>query len=224
MRYGYVRVSSRSRMTESQETHIKKHNCDRVFSERAPGDTLEGRKLKNILEMLEEGDVIVVTDVDRLSRSIRDMLKILDTVRDKKASIEIISHNITIDNNTTPHQMLTIYMLAAYAEYDICRFMGRVKNRAPKSGYKQRKYPVLTNETIVQICYLHSKGHKKINIREALKVSDWIVRQGLKYKEWFENTGIKEVLDNAIENKTCNIDHMQFDEFEYLTPQASTQA
>lgn len=223
MRYGYVRVSSRSRMTESQETQIKKHNCDRVFSERAPGDTLEGRKLKNILEMLEEGDVIVVTDIDRLSRSIRDTLKILDTVRDKKASIEIISHNITIDNNTTPHQMLTIYMLAAYAEYDICRFMGRVKNRAPQSKHKQRKYPVLTNETIVQICYLHSKGHKKINIREALKVSDWIVRQGLKYKEWFENTGIKEMLDNAMENKISTIEQMQFDEFEYLIPKKNAQ-
>jgi DNA invertase Pin-like site-specific DNA recombinase len=217
MRYGYTRVSTTSRNTKYQEEILQKHNCDKIYSEKHSGSELKGRILKKILEQLVEGDVIVVTDIDRLSRSVRDIIKIIDEVKDKKASIEILSHNISIDNNTSPQQMLTIYILAAYAEYDICRFHEKVNHRLPKKGYKQRKPKVLNNSTIIRICYISSMGYSAKGISDLTKIRYNTVRRALEYKAWFTENGVKEILEYAIESKKITFENLEFDLIDNLS-------
>jgi DNA invertase Pin-like site-specific DNA recombinase len=85
MIYGYARVSTDGQSVEAQVRQLAKAGCSKVFREVASGAKTDRTQLRKALDRLEAGDVLMVTRLDRLARSTRDLLNTLAAITGKKA-------------------------------------------------------------------------------------------------------------------------------------------
>jgi DNA invertase Pin-like site-specific DNA recombinase len=85
MIYGYARVSTRGQSVDAQVQQLRAAGCTEVFRETASGAKTDGTELAKVLAKLDAGDVLMVTRLDRLAHSTRDLLNTLDTIADRKA-------------------------------------------------------------------------------------------------------------------------------------------
>jgi hypothetical protein len=85
MKYGYARVSTDGQSVDAQVRQLTKAGCKKVFREVASGAKTDRNQLRRLLDQLEAGDVLMVTRLDRLARSTRDLLNTLGTITDRKA-------------------------------------------------------------------------------------------------------------------------------------------
>jgi DNA invertase Pin-like site-specific DNA recombinase len=84
MIYGYARVSTDGQSLGSQVRQLETAGCDKVFSEKASGAKADGRQLQRLSSVVQPWDVVVVTRLDRLARSTRDLLNFLGAMAEKK--------------------------------------------------------------------------------------------------------------------------------------------
>src|SRR5712692_11643929 len=85
---GYARVSSTDQDLTIQETALRAAGCEVIRAEKRSGTTREGREeLRTVLDFLRKGDVLMVTRIDRLARSIGDLQDIVRTVKERGASL-----------------------------------------------------------------------------------------------------------------------------------------
>src|SRR4051794_4660316 len=96
---GYARVSTTDQNLEAQESALRAAGCDLIRSEKRSGTTTAGREeLRTVLDFLRQGDVLLVTRIDRLARSIGDLQDIVRTVKSRGASLRASEQ--PIDTNT----------------------------------------------------------------------------------------------------------------------------
>lgn len=99
MRYGYVRVSTEEQNLARQIDLMEKLEVDIIIEEKESGKNIDDRpKLKALLELLEEGDILVVESISRLSRSVYDFLTLAKELEER--GIELISHKEKFDTST----------------------------------------------------------------------------------------------------------------------------
>lgn len=110
---GYARVSSTGQSLEVQLEKLG--HCERIFQEKKSGRTDDRKELKQCLEYLREGDTLVITKLDRLGRSIRDLLNIVDGLEKKNISFVVLEQQI--DTSTASGKLL-LHMLGAIAEFE----------------------------------------------------------------------------------------------------------
>lgn len=116
MRYGYARVSSSSQSLDEQIAALTAHGCVTVRSEKQSGKSTEGRaELETLLAFIREGDEIIVTRIDRLARSVRDLLTIVDALKAKGASLVALHQSI---DTGSPAGMAFLQMLGVFAEFE----------------------------------------------------------------------------------------------------------
>src|SRR5437588_425226 len=89
--YGYARVSTDGQSLAAQDAQLHTAGCVQVFSEKASGAKTERAALAKLLDRLDKGDVLVVTRLDRLARSTRDLLNILDAIAKSGAGFRSIA-------------------------------------------------------------------------------------------------------------------------------------
>jgi DNA invertase Pin-like site-specific DNA recombinase len=88
---GYARVSTADQNLEVQEAALQTAGCDLIRSEKRSGTTTAGREeLRTVLDFLRNGDVLMVTRIDRLARSIADLQDIVRTVRSRGAALRAL--------------------------------------------------------------------------------------------------------------------------------------
>ncbi len=88
---GYARVSSTDQDFDGQVEALKAVGCERIYSEKASGKSTNGRhELSKALRALKPGDTLIVVRLDRLARSIRDLLGLLDTIKASEACIKAL--------------------------------------------------------------------------------------------------------------------------------------
>jgi DNA invertase Pin-like site-specific DNA recombinase len=85
--YGYARVSTRDQDLMAQEHELMNAGCIKVFKEKASGAKTGRAELARVVRRLEPGDVLVVTRLDRLARSARDLLNVIDAVSKRAAGL-----------------------------------------------------------------------------------------------------------------------------------------
>ena len=85
MKYGYARVSTDGQSVDAQVRQLTKAGCKKVFRETAGGAKTDRPQLRKALDQLDADDVLMVTRLDRLARSTRDLLNTLATITDRKA-------------------------------------------------------------------------------------------------------------------------------------------
>ena len=113
-RIGYARVSSYGQSLQVQQEKL--NGCDRVFQEKQSGRTTDKREqLALCLDYVRDGDTLVITKLDRLARSTRDLLNILNSLERKQVKLHVIDQQI---DTSTPAGMLLVTMLGAIAAFE----------------------------------------------------------------------------------------------------------
>lgn len=137
MIYGYARVSTDNQTLDSQIAALKAAGADRIFQEKVSGAKSDRQELKCVLSKLGDGDVLMVTRLDRLARSTRDLLDILD--RTSKAGAGFRSLTESWADTTTPHGRLVTTIMAGFAEFERSLILARTGegiSRAKARGVK----------------------------------------------------------------------------------------
>jgi len=113
---GYARVSSTDQDLAIQEEALRAAGCTIIRSEKRSGTKMEGRdQLQTILDFIHTGDVLTVTKLDRLARSVGDLMRIVDLLAEKGASLRVL--NAHIDTSTASGKAF-LGMLAIFAEFE----------------------------------------------------------------------------------------------------------
>ncbi len=116
MIYGYARVSTDGQSVTAQVAALTKHGAGKVFREVASGAKTDRAQLRRLLDQLDAGDVLMVTRLDRLARSTRDLLNTLAAITDKKAGFRSLGDAWA--DTTTPHGRLMLTVLGGLAEFE----------------------------------------------------------------------------------------------------------
>jgi DNA invertase Pin-like site-specific DNA recombinase len=116
MVYGYARVSSDGQSLEAQVTALKAAGCTKIFSEKVSGVVTDRKALARAIAALGKGDTLIVTRLDRLARSTRDLLNTLDAIAKKGAGFKSLA-DVWADT-TTPHGRLMLTVLGGLAEFE----------------------------------------------------------------------------------------------------------
>jgi DNA invertase Pin-like site-specific DNA recombinase len=115
-RYGYARVSTLDQSTSIQCEALEAANCDRIYEEKASGTSLKGRsELSRVLEVLREGDTLVITRIDRLARSMKDLQDIVHDLKTRGIYLEATEQ--PIDTSTAAGKAF-LDMLGVFAEFE----------------------------------------------------------------------------------------------------------
>ena len=116
MIYGYARVSTDGQSVDAQVRALRAAGARQVFREVASGAKTDRSQLRRALEQLAAGDVLVVTRLDRLARSTRDLLNTLATITDRKAGFRSLGDAWA--DTTTAHGRLMLTVLGGLAEFE----------------------------------------------------------------------------------------------------------
>ena len=124
MIFGYARVSTDDQDTAAQERALKNAGADIVFLERASGGRWDRPELHRLLDQLREGDIVLVWKLDRLSRSLKDLLTIIERIDECQAGFKSLTEAI---DTTSPAGRMMMQMVGAFAEFE--RAMIRERTR-----------------------------------------------------------------------------------------------
>jgi DNA invertase Pin-like site-specific DNA recombinase len=143
--YGYGRVSSQDQDLAAQEAELMAAGAAKVFKEKVSGAKTDRAELAKVIRRLEPGDVLLVTRLDRLARSTRDLLNMLASVNERGASFRSLRD--TWADTTNAHGRLIITVLAGLAEFErelIRTRCGEGMVRAKERGVRFGRPPKLT--------------------------------------------------------------------------------
>jgi len=115
MRFGYARVSTQDQDISFQISALNAAGCERIFQEKVGGGRWSRPELERLLDQLRPDDVVVVWKLDRLSRSLRDLLVILEKIGNAGAAFQSLTEPV---DTTTPAGRLMIQMVGAFAEFE----------------------------------------------------------------------------------------------------------
>jgi len=171
MRIGYARVSSSGQKLDVQLDRLA--DCDRIFHEKVSGKSTKGRpELKNALDFVRVGDVFVVTELDRLARSVVDLAGIVQTIEAKQVDLVVLDQGI---DTTTMYGRLQFNILAAIGEFERELIRERSmegREKAIARGVKFGAKPKLTNkETQYLVRDFEAPGCSKAEIALAYGIA-----------------------------------------------------
>jgi DNA invertase Pin-like site-specific DNA recombinase len=149
MLIGYARVSTQDQDNEAQIGALQAAGCERIFKEKASGGRWDRPELHRLLDQLRKDDLVIVWKLDRLSRSLKDVLTLMETIH--KAGAGFRSLTETIDTTTAGGRMM-MQIVGSFAEFeramlrertqrglDAARQQGRIGGRRPKLNPHQQK-------------------------------------------------------------------------------------
>ena len=172
MKYGYARVSTDGESVDAQVRQLTKAGCKKVFREVASGAKSDRAQLRRLLDQLEAGDMLMVTWLDRLARSTRDLLNTLAAVTDRKAGFWSLGD--TWADTTTSHGRLMLAVLGGLAEFErdlISARTGEGRERAKARGVKMGRRPKLTPHQKAEAIKRRDNGETLTEIARSYNVS-----------------------------------------------------
>ena len=170
MKYGYARVSTDGQSVEAQVRQLTKAGCKKVFRETASGAKTDRSQLRKALNQIDAGDVLIVTRLDRLARSTRDLLNTLAMVANRKAGFL----GDTWADTTSPHGRLMLTVLGGLAEFErelIRARTGEGRARAKARGVKMGRPPKLTPHQTKEALRRRDAGEPMRDIARTYNVS-----------------------------------------------------
>ena len=149
MLIGYARVSTQDQDTHAQIVALESAGCELIFQEKASGGRWDRPELHRLLDQLRKGDVVVVWKLDRLSRSLRDVLTLMEKIDQVGAGFRSLTE--VIDTTSAGGRMM-MHIVGTFAEFeramfrertrnglDAARRQGRIGGRRPKLTKRQRE-------------------------------------------------------------------------------------
>lgn len=115
MLVGYARVSTQDQKPQLQIDALQKAGCEKIFEEKASGAQRDRPELKAALEYLREGDTLVVWKLDRMARSLKQLIETVEALEDRNIGFRSITEAI---DTTTPGGRLVFHIFGALAEFE----------------------------------------------------------------------------------------------------------
>lgn len=115
MRYGYARVSTDEQKTHAQTDALRAAGCDVILEEKRSGGTMARPVLLGLLHGLKKGDVVIVYKMDRIARSLRDLMTIQERIHAAGADFKSLTEVI---DTTSPAGRMIFQILGAFAEFE----------------------------------------------------------------------------------------------------------
>jgi DNA invertase Pin-like site-specific DNA recombinase len=172
MIYGYARVSTDGQSVDGQVKQLRAAGAEKIYRETAGGAKADRSQLRRAADALEPGDVLMVTRLDRLARSTRDLLNILAAVADKKAGFRSLGDAWA--DTTTAHGRLMLTVLGGLAEFErelIRARTGEGRTRAKARGVKLGRKPKLTPHQQREAIKRRDEGEPLRDIARSYAVS-----------------------------------------------------
>ena len=169
---GYARVSTHEQETSLQQDALLAAGCERIFADRASGALAERPELTRALEYARQGDTLVVWRLDRLGRSLRDLIETVTALGERGVGFRSLTESI---DTTTPGGRLVFHVFAALAEFE--RDLIRERTQAGLSAARARgrrggRPPAMSGEQVaVARAMYDSHEHTTAKIAEVLGVS-----------------------------------------------------
>ncbi|MDL2225867.1 recombinase family protein [Eubacteriales bacterium OttesenSCG-928-M02] len=164
---GYIRVSTEDQNTARQELQLQ--GADKVFLEKASGkNTVSRPELKKMMEYVREGDTVIVESISRFARNTRDLLSLVEELKDKGVSFVSLKESI---DTTTPQGQFMLTVFGAMAELERESILQRQREGieiAKSEGKYKGRQPIQVDENAFKaICALWRAG--EITAVEAMK-------------------------------------------------------
>jgi len=172
MKVGYARVSSHGQSLDTQIEKLTAFGCEKVFREKRSGASRDKREAVNAaLEFCREGDVLVITKLDRLARSMFDLQEITKTLNRKGVDFIVLDQSI---DTTTPAGRLTFHLLGAVAEFErdlIAERRNEGIEKAKERGVKFGRREKLTDAQVAELRAAHGAGEKRQELMKRFDIS-----------------------------------------------------
>ena len=166
MKIGYARVSTQDQNLDLQRDALDKAGCTKIFVDEISGTVAQREGLDKAKEVMRKGDVLIVWRLDRLGRSIRDLIDWVNHLEEEGIGFKSLQESI---DTTTSSGKLVFHIFAALAEFErnlirertnaglaAARARGRLGGRQKSLNAKERKRAVemyqRKNQTVIQIC------------------------------------------------------------------------
>ena len=121
---GYARVSTQDQNLDSQIDMLKDYGCNRIFSEKVSGRKYKRTELDKCLDYMREGDTLVITKLDRLGRTTKQLIELSQHLEDNEIDLEIVDMNI---NTNDAMGKMFFTMMSAFAELEANLLSERTK-------------------------------------------------------------------------------------------------
>ena len=175
---GYSRVSTNDQSLDSQIDKLKEYGCEKIFTDIVSGAKAERKGLNDMLDYARDGDTIVVFRLDRLGRSLKDLIEIMNELQKRNINFKSLSENI---DTSTPTGKLIFHITGAFAEFERNIIRERTKaglESARARGRKGGRPTKITEEKIKMAKLLHSDT--SLSIGDILKQMN--IKKGIFYK------------------------------------------
>lgn len=178
MKIGYARVSTLDQNHGLQIKALEKAGCNRIFAEKISGKSRKRPELEKMLEHIRSDDVLIVTKLDRLARSVSDLVAIMAELKCKGAGFLSLAENMDL---STPQGRLQMNLFASIAEFERDLIVQRTKEglaHAKARGRIGGRRPVLSD--LQKKTLIKSLERKELSIKEcvkAFKVSESTIKR-----------------------------------------------
>lgn len=190
MRIGYGRVSTRDQNPDAQEDALKDAGCDPVFVDKASGKLASRPELDKALIAAREGDEFVITKLDRLGRSLKNLIELSEQLDKKGVNLVVLSQGI---DTSTPAGRMFFHILGAIAEFERSLIVERTRDgleaaraRGRVGGRKQALKPrqvKLAQEMYDELGEDGKRKHTVQDIANELGVARTTIYRYLERKE-----------------------------------------
>lgn len=175
---GYARVSTDDQTLDSQTDALQAAGAGRIFADRISGSLRVRPQLDRLLDQLRPGDVVTVTKYDRLARSLKDLLDIVDQVEKRGAGFRSLAEDI---DTTTPAGRLVFHVFASIAQFERERISERTKEGLQAAKVRGRvggRPRALTAAQRMEVRRMRDEDGRSIaEVARLFKVSQQTVRR-----------------------------------------------
>ena len=175
---GYARVSTEDQSVDGQVDALKAAGAERIFADKITGTARSRPELDRLLDHLRQGDVIIVTKYDRLARSLRDLLDIVDIIQERGAGFRSLAEDI---DTTTPAGRLVFHVFASIAQFERERISERTKEgleAARKRGRVGGRPPALSAAQAAEVRRMRDEEQRPLaEIAQLFRVSIKTIRR-----------------------------------------------
>ncbi|MFV1607229.1 recombinase family protein [Phaeobacter sp. JH20_10] len=175
---GYARVSTDDQSLDSQTDALAAAGAAKLFADKVSGSKRERPELDKMLDQLRDGDVVTVTKYDRLARSLKDLLEIVESIRARGAGFRSLAEDI---DTTTPAGRLVFHVFASIAQFERERISERTREglaSARKRGRIGGRPPALSPAQKDEVRRMRDDEHRAVpEIARLFKVSERTVQR-----------------------------------------------
>ncbi|EGQ4361575.1 recombinase family protein [Staphylococcus pseudintermedius] len=175
---GYARVSTVGQNLDNQIEQLTEQGAKKIYKEQVTATSTKQRtELKSLLEHVRAGDIVIVTKIDRLARSISDLNKIVSTLNSKGVSVKFLKEQMTFEaDNSNSLNTLLFNILGSFAQFERDLIVERTsegRERAKANGKKFGRKPSSSSKDIDKAIELYkNRNENGLSVGDILKMTD----------------------------------------------------